>query len=1304
MAPGHYDIPNNPGNAPTTGQTQQQGTAPQGTDPTEGPAVTIHDSYAVTHTAAEPNEVPQFEGSPTDPIYVNQDQVFITDVSETTIPKTFGHPDDYIEMHIYNVNGSLLKSEYNFKDYTVPAGQDCAPLTRHIDIDPASVLNSRTFRTGQFNLKFNFIRNKVFNTTTFPFIIKQISEDRREIKAVCTSATNAILKPAFNGLLAEIESSVYFREYSINLGDDRLLPIINLAYNSQPLKHEIVIRTLEKIPPDISTNRFQIVEPIIDPITTTLDLGDPSIEDDKTFVRGPNFNIDIRQNLSIPSGFKSYNDLLSYNVTSSYEHLLSKLEDFDSANINIEYDYIRPVSASTEDIDIPYHFENFTHFGSALERLKNFKYKLELIELYEDNIGTLNSITGPTSASAAVVRDIKSFQHKKQKLIKGFDGYEQFLFFNSGSLYDFPKQNNTKPFVLYSLTSSEAKTWLGDERSAFPNYGGQLLSASLFDKQNEYNLNKLVPLHIADNEDNSTYITFVNMIGQHFDNIWTYIKAMEDIHNSSNSKGISKDLVYYQLKSLGLNTFDQFENASLIEYMLGIGSGSNTYDVGFKYGEGHYSLAGQPSETLITASNNSIAKEDIAKEIWKRLYHNSSYLLKTKGTERGLKALMSCYGVPSTVLNIKEYGGSTPMPSGPIRDVDTSDRYATFSYPKTSYALKGNSGTNGTFIETAYSGSVHSGFTADQRRHKTIQFRIKPSRQEDTQHLFSLSGSHAAANGAHLPNVDQHLVLVPYTGNDIAVTDDYKKYGKLRLMTGASTDGETNWFPIFDGEFWNIHVSAHHPSTGTQITGSFGAHRSNFIKNILSYTSSFSSSNHFGNTWNTGDHPDCGAKFMFFGGLPANTSIWYNTVDGLIYSGSMQEIRLHIGETLNSSTLRKHALEPFMYSGNSMSSSFDQVVLRLPLGSNLHKNSSSFHPNEDKTYLGGGTSSMTSQVWEEFTETHFLPSPDTVGASMTSDKVRIDTGIVADNMLSIRQRRETSTFDRQPPDYEDLGIFLSPTNEINEDIIYTLGGFRMDDYIGSPLPSAQTSSVYEDLKSLRDIYTKKVKRRFNYWDYIKQIQYIDHTLFKVMENFVPFRANTKTGLLIEPHHLERNKFKRSLPVRSDGQTMIEGFHQTFEVELSSEFGKVGENKLYEVQTGSEAFGFNKVNNEGYGRDGLTQQWEPGTYVSYHGMQSHETGSRPGRRMDIGTNQTIYVYDDYIDPSKKDKNVENAQACQAPVKPFVPQDGKPKWYDLTAKPTYTAHESSVLMGNMMGGRKSTKYYKYKRYYYQTSSFY
>ena len=61
------------------------------------------------------------------------------------------------------------------------------------------------------------------------------------------------------------------------------------------------------------------------------------------------------------------------------------------------------------------------------------------------------------------------------------------------------------------------------------------------------------------------------------------------------------------------------------------------------------------SQSLVTASNDgSIAKENITKEIYKRLYHNAPYLLNNKGTERGIRALMNCYGLPSTILNIKE--------------------------------------------------------------------------------------------------------------------------------------------------------------------------------------------------------------------------------------------------------------------------------------------------------------------------------------------------------------------------------------------------------------------------------------------------------------------------------------------------------------------------------------------------------------------------------------------------------------------------------------------------------------------------
>ena len=44
--------------------------------------------------------------------------------------------------------------------------------------------------------------------------------------------------------------------------------------------------------------------------------------------------------------------------------------------------------------------------------------------------------------------------------------------------------------------------------------------------------------------------------------------------------------------------------------------------------------------------------------LYKRLYHNLPYLLKTRGTARGLRALINCFGVPDTVLRINEFGGS----------------------------------------------------------------------------------------------------------------------------------------------------------------------------------------------------------------------------------------------------------------------------------------------------------------------------------------------------------------------------------------------------------------------------------------------------------------------------------------------------------------------------------------------------------------------------------------------------------------------------------------------------------------------
>ncbi len=1181
--------------------------------------------------------------------YISQEtppqKLNLPNVSSKEIQKSFNSKDN-IELHISDLRGNLLDSFSNFKEYTL--------TNESVKIDPEHILRENGYSYGQYNLKFLLQRLKIFHLENEedPFTILEISPSRTEIKLISPKIKNGTFRTSVKTFISEIENSSYFRDFVLNFGKGLNIIGINALLNTNNAKYELIIKTLNPLPSSINKNdTCKIVESIVDPHMFEIDMGTPPPVDDTVSLRGPNFNISVKEQKSIPSNYKNYDQLLKYSVSSSYNNLVNILEKGEIPEI--EYDYVRPVSESLEEVITSYHFENFVHFSSATDRLKNFKHKLILIENKNKKIGEIDNISS-TLSNASSNNKIK-LNNEIDKITKGFDGYERFLYYTTGSNnFTWPKQNNTIPYIPYSVTSSEAKTWLGHEVDTATFYGGQLLSASLFDRQNVYKLTDTLPLHIKDGKSNNFYVSLINMMGQHFDQIWTHIKHITKIKDTHHKRGISKDLVYHTLQNLGINVFDQFENSDLSEYILGEGSGSNQYDVKHYLAKSGSGVI--PTETMVTASNEgSIPKGDIAKEVWKRIYHNVPYLLKTKGTERGLRALMNCYGIPSTTLNIKEYGGST------------SDRttYKTFSYEKTGLALKGSSGTTtGFFAKTDWSASINSNVVSASN--KTVTFRIKPTRKDQSTnyHLFTLSGSYNST--AVVDSEDNHLILEPYgsINTDISSSGDHDQYGRLSYYQGNTLKTSTSYFPIFNGNFWNIFVNSE--NLNTDHTASFGAYQANSLKNIAYYTANTTTLTNPKNTW--GFSSDKGAREAFFGGVPANESAHYNTVDGLMFSGSMQEIRYYFGEALSHETLKKQALDPYIYAGNSVSSSYNNLVVRLPLGSNLHENTSSFHPNIDRDYINSGSisSSLADPIWESITEKHHLLTPDTIGASMTSEKVRIDTGTIDDNILSHNTCAETSTLDRQPPDYEDLGIFLSPTSELNEDIIYTLGAFRLDDYIGSPLPSAQTSSYYSDLKELRDLYFKKVKRKYDYWDYLKTIQYIDHTLFKLIEQFVPFRANTKTGMLIEPHYLERNKFVRQLPVQTYGQTMISGSYNTFHVDLTTFSGSEDKYKGSSILSLDTAIG-------------------GGNVPTHNTFTTHHIGTnKDGYRTEFGTNGTITLYS--WEPVIQ-------EAAQAPIKPFggVEFDGSNNFRHEKPK-NYRKFNSNTLMGNVQKGRVSSRYYR------------
>jgi hypothetical protein len=639
------------------------------------------------------------------------------------------------------------------------------------------------------------------------------------------------------------------------------------------------------------------------------------------------------------------------------------------------------------------------------------------------------------------------------------------------------------------------------------------------------------------------------MMGQHFDQSWLYIKSLTENKKAENklNRGIDKDLVYNALKGLGIQVFDEFENKDLFEYLTGINKDGSLL---------HLTGSGI---TLISSSNEgSLPKADITKEKWKRIYHNLPYLLKTKGTERGIRALITSYGIPSTILNIKEFGGST----------FSSSSFKTFDYDKFSYALEG--GTTGTNESYFFKLSDWNGSTE-----QTVKFRVKPHRSDTPYLLFALSGSTDPSFSPHGFRLELH----PYTGStDINVFGDRTKYGRLKTVSGSGDIiGSSNLFTIYDGDFWDI--SLRKPFEISNITcsaykttdSSLTIHSESFQHTLTDLI------------WNDSN------ESAYIGGIIGSSGFLYKT-----YSGSIQNY-LSYNEVLTDKILEKHALAPSTFVGNSISSSITTkgLHIRIPLGGDLKTHSLSTNailPNEsphniivtsDEVAASASLGDITNLKWKDFVETHHSIIPNTSANSLTSEKIRIDNGEIEDNILSYDLKIETSPQDRQPTDSNELGVYFSPSFQTNKDITNKLGFFNLDDYIGDP--THYENDFYPDLKNIRGIYLKNRINKFKINTFIHSIKQFDFSLFKIIESMVPAKVDLMTGLVIEPHILERNKFTSTYSLPEI--TKHNNFEANYDIRDSSnnsDFNLTGENILiettYDIKPESEYVSFDTGSN------------------------------------------------------------------------------------------------------------------------------
>ena len=855
----------------------------------------------------------------------------------------------------------------------------------------------------------------------------------------------------------------------------------NTIVKTEDVVESIILKLYSPLPASIEKDStFWITKLLTNPLIETVILNQQDTIQCPP-LKGPNFNIDVDFITGNSTNFESIDTLILSGSTSSAQlvnkYLSSSLIDTEDLNIQFTNGFIVGEPAS-------YLWENFVHFSSAKERVDNFVYKVQLIELYENLIissstNYTNGNTGYYTGSISSLQEIDRQTVKKNEIIQGFDGFEKFLYTSSS----------------YSLHNSSSITWpySGSVRvnSTSPlvtnNYGtgwydNIITLAEDFDISNPNWVQNNIPQYVLNDTQNESLLLFFSMIGHHFDTIYYHTKAIEKSRGLgySETNGISDKLLFNTLKSFSWDARN-------------IASDNKLWNLVFGFDE----------------EGNKINEKSAKKrntEVWRRIVNNLPYLLKNKGTRKGIYAIMACYGIPASNLSILEFGG--PEVTDEIKSKLVIDNITT--------ALKM---TNTSSIEMDWK------HTDKGRVPNTVELFAKPAYSGD---WMILSGS----------------------GWNVEITgQNDSNYGRVVFNYNNSNSITSPLLPLFNGRFFGISVSS--GSAGLRLD----LRQSEKERTIFS-----SSMVATGTTnWNTQGKLKLGGDYI----------------------GSVDEFRLW-NEQLNTNTFYEHVSFPEMVTGNSISSSTHDLYLRLDFEypknlstskSILNVANNIFYPKNfvrNKFEETGSIVNITSTLgapisasangftsidtyphnFEVIDRTIVMDYPDGGASRFSNSKVRFESqydlsgnDVINGINLSSKSRATKKSFDQAPTDSNRVGLFFSPTKELNIDIAKSFGGLNIDNYIGDPSDDYKNS--YKKLDDLRHYYFQRFDGR-DIYAYINLIKLYEKSMFEDIKKMLPARVKATTGLLIEPHILERSKVAHKKPtgVNNQLETIIDSNNTT----------------------------------------------------------------------------------------------------------------------------------------------------------------
>ena len=499
--------------------------------------------------------------------YQSRDVELVTsyDINSVFIPEKHN-----IELHVYSIDGELLESNHNYVDQSYLQGSETSGTkgASKLTLNPEQDALNLGYEYGGIRLSYNFLDNLFSELkSNVDFFIEEISPDRTEVRLLTTKLTDDKITTFVEAIQVKLNSTSYLSDFRLNFKKNNLLIGVNISTQNYKNSKSVIVKLYEPLPARHTVKDILTLEEVISD-TVTFEIEAESVTDEikVPYLKGPNFSLDLSEESTIPSQYLNYEELFNFPTNNTYRELRSL---FEEKSINISIDYT--------------DYENFIQFSSADERLRNFKYKLDLIENYQSYLDSTGSLNVDNTYYEGLINNI----------LQNFDHYDRHLYYESGST-SWPKSNTTKPYV--NTTGPATGSW----------WNTQIGTAILFDQQNPNRLLNTVPTYLREDSNNEPYNVFLNMLGQHFDNLWIYSKAVTDKYDADNrlDKGISKDLIQDALKNFGLKLYT---------------SNKSTEDL-FKTFTGEFYQPGEEVvNTFITASTSPTSEENYRREVYKRL-------------------------------------------------------------------------------------------------------------------------------------------------------------------------------------------------------------------------------------------------------------------------------------------------------------------------------------------------------------------------------------------------------------------------------------------------------------------------------------------------------------------------------------------------------------------------------------------------------------------------------------------------------------------------------------------------------------